>query len=359
MNMWCFDKKHLESSIKKGNLLLNKKSISGSSKAKILDEISVFERWLNDDFTYPNKYVLINRDSNIKKDFSELKRLIMQDVKICGSSFGNGYISLISRINDNDLFNVQKYFSDSISIDEQADVTLKTYEKYSSKYLLDRARDTILSNKSHIQLINDKKFLSYSYASNKILDENFIVLNPCEGNGILSYYVQEGIEDLIPMGYSFNHLELGPILMELLVHDRLFEEKNIKYSTDYYDLISRLREYLFDILPVLKLFQVIRTLKENEITDEMFIELCNMYFGTDNVIQVYSIVHRLLDDNVIEFIFSTLYAIDARKRVIENGVDVVDALNSTNDDYLYTKDAINYKYLVYQRYMDEIRSRCK
>ena len=203
MNKWSFDEKHLQKAIKRGNLLLTKSSISDSTKNMIKDEISVFERWLRGNYSYPFQS---NGDSKSTKttdslNFSDLKKSIMQKAKICGSSFGNGYISLIEKINNSDLFNIPKCSDEFISADECADVTMKTYESHSKTCLYEAAKDIVLAEKPHIHLLDNDNILSYSYASNHVLNEGFIVLNPNEGNGILNYYVQEGIESLIPFGY--------------------------------------------------------------------------------------------------------------------------------------------------------------
>ena len=360
MNKWSFDEKHLKAAIKKGQLLLTKRTISDSTKDRIKEEISVFERWLNGDYSYPySDSVRSVNNSDEKYSFDELKKLIMHEVKICGSCFGNGYISLIEKINDNDLFAIPKCKEEIISLDEQADVTMKTYEKYSPVCLYDAAKTIILPEKPHIHVLDNDDILSYSYGSNHILNEGFVVLNPNEGNGILNYYVQEGIETLIPFGYSLEYIDLGPTLFQLLFHDKLFEEKGIKYSTDYYELISKFRENLVDIMPVLKMYQATRSSKEFEITDEMFIELCNMYFETDNLEQVYSIVHKKLNDYSIDLILSVLYAMDLREKILNEDIDALHALDFINPDYLYTKKSIDYKYSVYEKYMDTVKNRCK
>ena len=361
MNKWSFDEKHLQNAIKKGKLLLTKGSISDSNKNMIKDEISVFERWLRGDYSYPYQG---NGDSKCTKttdslNFNELKKSIMQKVKICGSSFGNGYISLIERINNSDLFNIPKSRDEIISVDECADVTMKTYESYSKTCLYEAAKKIVFPEKPHIHLLDNDDILSYSYGSNHILNEGFIVLNPNEGNGTLNYYVQEGIETLVPFGYSLDYIELGPLLFRLLFHDKLFEEKGIKYSTDYYKLISELREKLKDIIPILKLYQATRTSTEKEIDDDLFIELCNMYFGTDNIEMVYSNVCNILKSGSVDFILSMLYAMDVREKVISRDIDALHALDFINPDYLYTKMAIDNKYSVYEKYMDSVKNRCK
>jgi len=359
MNKWSFDEKHLRNAIKKGQLLLTKKNISDSDKDKIRDEISVFERWLNGNFDYPySGSVRRVNNSDEKYSFDELKKLIMHEVKICGSCFGNGYINLISRIVENDLFNINRCDNQNISIDEQANVTLKTYETY-SPHFYEPAREIILADNSHIQEIDDTNFLSYSYGSKKILKEPFIVLNPQEGNGILNYYVQEGIEDLIPLGYSLDYYDLGPILFELLFHDKLYEEKGIKYSTDYYELISKFRNQLIDVLPILKLYQATRSSNDDEINDELFEELCYKYFGSGNLEVVCNEIYNVIKKSDIMFILSVLHAIDLREKVVSKNIDCMHALTGLNDDFLYTSVAIDNKYNTCSRYMEEINNRCK
>ena len=361
MNKWSFDERHLQKAIKKGKLLLTKSSISESAKNEIKEEISVFERWLSGNFSYPfqnsgeGKITKVNN----KLGFNELKKEIIKKAKICGSSFGNGYISLIEKINDNDLFNIPKCSDEIISIDDQADITLKTYESSSPTCLHDFARKIVLSDKPHIQSLENDGILSYSYGSSRILNEGFVVLNPNEGNGILNYYVQECIETLAPFGYSLDYIELGPLLFQLLFHDKLYEEKGIKYSTDYYEVINAFKEKLNDILPVLKLYQATRSSMDNEIDDDLFIELCNMYFGTGNIEQVYNIICNILKDGSIDFILSMLYAIDVREKIINGKCDALHALDYINTDYLYTKKAVDYKYSICDKYMDCVKSRCK
>lgn len=357
MNIWSFDDKHLRDAIKKGNVLLKKDKISEARKDIISYEISIFNNWLNGNFDYVCRFD-DKKSSYSTGDDIDYKKMIMHDAKVCGSSFGNGYISLISKLVDNGVFLIPKCHDEHIDLDEQVDILMKTYES-SSPFFYESAKKIILPGNKHIQLINDDNILSYSFSSTEILDESFIISNPNEGNGILSYYVQEGIENLLPLGYSFDYIELGPILFQILFHDKLYEEKGIKYSTDYYELIDGFNKKIIDVLPILKLYQVTRSSKEDEITDEMFSDLCYRYFGTDNLKFVYNMIHKIVESNDIEFIFSVIYALDTRDKIINNKSDAHDVLSYLNDDYLYTTKSIDYKYTVYQKYMNEVNNRCK
>ena len=350
MSEWNFDKKHLKFAIEKGKLLLTKKDISNYRIKGINSEISMFNKWLNDDYSF-----LISTSNN-EYDLSDLKREIMHEVKLCGGFFGRGYISLITKLVESDLFNISITDNKLLSTDEQVDITMKTYNSYSPKFS-GVAEKILLPNNSHIQVVNDIK--SYSFGSTHILNEGFVVLNPNEGNGILNYHVQESIEELVPFGYSLDYNSLGPILFELLFHDKLYEENNIKYSSDYYSMIKKIREQLIDILPILKLFITTRSSNRDEINDDLFGDLCYKYFGTDNLEIVYNQVHNVTSNVDISYILSFLKAIDLREKIVSNGIDAVDLLSKFKDDFIYTPTVINSKFDIYNRYMDEINNKCK
>ena len=345
---WNFDKKHLEFAVEKGKLLLTKKDISTYRIKGINEEISVFDRWLNDNYNLPILSV------NNKNKIDDLKEQIMHDVKLCGGFFGKGYISLITKLVESDLFNIPVCNSQLLSTDEMVNYTMNTYNNYSPK-LMESAKK-ILSN-NHIQVVNNSK--SYSYSSTNILNEGFVVLNPNEGNGILNYHVQDAIEDLVPIEYSLDYNCLGPLLFNLLFHDKLYEDNNIKYSSDYYLMIKKIREQLIEIIPVLKMFISTRSSKKDEINDELFGDLCYKYFGSDNLEIVYNQVHNVICRCDIKFILSFLKAVDLREKIVSNNIDVFDCLSRFRDDFIYTSTVINSKFDIYNRYMEEINNRCK
>lgn len=352
MSKWSLNENYLRKAIKKGNLRLAKGSISDFERKGISSEIAVFERWLSGDYDF---YYTEESLKKKKREYSfyELKEKIIQDSLNFRKCFWKKQADLITKIDDEDLFKIDKRPDELIGIDEQANITMKTYESYSSKFFLPMAQDIILGKTPHIQKIDDDNFMSYAFGSTHLLWESFVFLNPSDGNGILSSLVQDGIESVYPFDYSMDYIELGIVLFQILFHDKLFEENGIKYTTDYYDLMSKFRDKLHNISVVLNFSKDVKSFVDAkmDITEDIFCELCMKYFGTKDLSYVYKFIHDIFYFDDIGFIFSVLRAIEARRRIVDDKIDAYDALRWAN--------SVDAKYPVYQKYMEDINNRRK
>ena len=353
MNKWSFNKKYLESIINKCNsMLLKKKSIHSD----IERDISFFERWLIDDYSYP-----IN-DNNTSLDvdtsFPKLKEQLINSSKLIRKYLGYGFIKVLMQLHEKNIFDFNNSFSDSnFDLDFVSGMVLSTYEKSMPSHL-PYAENIILAKKPHIHLM-DKDILSYSYYS-KTLDEAFILLNKNDVNGSVASLTQDAIESACPLGYTFDYIDLGSTLLRLLYHDNLYDKDNAKYTDDFRILIDDLKSKLDLIYPFLKFSNIISS-KNYDVSDDEFLDYCSEYLGVgkDGLLGYCKKMNISDLFYYVDFLIDTLLAIEIRQNHNSNGVDCFRLLTSCCLDYYCENDkSINNKILIYKKYMEDINNRC-
>jgi hypothetical protein len=275
--------------------------------------------------------------------YEEAKEYVINSSIDLFKRYSMRYLNFIVRLYEDNIFNINCSNDNSlIDIDEIIRIMLLNYEQLMPSLSINLNK-YIYNKNSHIELM-DNDIESYQHTPKE--EDSFILFNPKDGNGVLSYYMQEAVEDMIPISYTFEDPNLGPEVLRLLFHDRLFEEDGIKYSTDYKELIDTLNNFIKEIYPFI-LFSKELKIRNYEINDIEFNSLYSTYFDT----KVETFKTKKLFSK-LNWLTSCLQAIEIRC-ISKNTRDIVGVLLS-NIDFVCTDSKME----LYKNYVEEINNRC-
>ena len=350
MKKWEFGKKYLESAINRCKV--SKKASSGI----ILEDIAFFQRCLNEDFSYQRPKT--DDDSNKNYSFEEIKEQLLDYSLRIRRYLGSGFIDVLMKLHDNNVFNIS-CSSDKVllDIDEREEAVLSTYERFMPEYYSSAER-IILPKQSHIQLF-DGKSISYPYYA-KSLDEAYILLNKNDGVGELSFCVQDALELIFCLGYTFDFIDLGPNLVRLLFHDHLYDDKGIKYTEDYKEHIDNINKYLKELYPFLMFSRALASKKYN-VSDSEFLNYCIEYLNVDkDHLEEYFKKNNISDlFYKVDYLIEALLAIEIRQKHMDDNRNFFGLNRSSFGDHSCDNNiAVNNKMLTYQKYVEDINNRC-
>ena len=150
--------------------------LSGNKPLSVQDRL-FFTNVINGIYSYP---YIISKNKKEKIDFIE-------KLKIFYDYLGYRFIEVLIKIHDDNIFNINYDKNNEIlSMHELSNLVLLNYKKYMP---LVPVETFIYDKNTHIHEVDDKNLLSYTYYSS-ILNDNFIVINPQDGNGILNAQIQ-------------------------------------------------------------------------------------------------------------------------------------------------------------------------
>jgi len=352
--MYNFDMNYMNNVIKKGNKLLLNKNLSKMNKELIIDDINMFKRFIN------NNYEIIGGNSiYTKKDsFSKLRVDFLKEAKEHYEFLGESLIDYIIKIYKSNMFNYeQNNIEQIVPFEKQVELTLKNYKivspklyEYAKKFIIDKSV-------SQIQVVNDINVSSFCHYSD-IVKLPFVIINPNELSNIFNHEVQHALEDMLRLKVPNVYAELGSITLELLFNDRLYEEQNYLFESDYGD---RLEDISFLLIQLCDYLQLLKRLKKYNfnLNNMEFKKLCSYYIGADED-KIYDYLTDVLNDCFYDsymcYVLSFFKAIEIRK--MHKNHDVLDLLKmyyTKNFKFEIPKDG----YKIYEKYVDEMKQKTK
>lgn len=355
MNKWEFDKKYLQDIINRAEILMKKKKLPKNKKIEITDDIEMLLSFLEDDYKiYDDTEPLEETGLTFKQLKEKSLRKMETDYKQLGKKFVNWIIALF----EEDIFYpCDEFEQTSLSIDEQAEFTIKNYER-NSRALRKMAKNFIYKKPTTIQCVDSPD--SYCNFCG-ITQEPFLVINPNESCFIFNHELAHGLEYLIGFNRTPYYTELGAIFSELLFLDT-FSYKNGSLKTGDFEL--RINEAYESLEDIVDYFMILKALskKDFKVTDEEFKDiLINEGNVRDDKINEYLYYDVIVSDgilNAMNYLFSFLKAIELRKKVIESKSDALDVVA----EYLIPKFRFNPQtenFDMYANYIEEMHKRVR
>ena len=357
MYKWNFDRIYLKEKLIECNERLDDPALLLLEKLETMKNIDFLKNMIKHNFSNKCEPIYIPSEyyEEEKLKIPELKVLMINACIEYLYKYGQRAINLIIKLYEDNIFYVPNEKNvRELSIEEQEEYTIKNYEN-NSKFLLPTAKEFLNLKHSHIQHVSIVD--SYCYYS-KLLDKiPFIVVNPEEFNSILNHELQHALEFIYGLNDDLKYKEIGSIYFELLFCDTLYEQDN-KYSDDFRYRVTESSLSIEKIYPFFKFINILKS-KKFDVTDEEFIKLCEKELEvSEEYIQDY--IERNIDSGhfqeLIEYLFSHLKAIDIREKTQKNDED---SLKTLMDNYKkpLTYNNLNEKVLVYKRYLSEIESK--
>lgn len=352
-NKWEFDKNYIGVLLKDVDEQLNRRFISKNRRKYLEYDKKTFELFLKDDFSYwnsENPYSKEGMEVIISESIKKIKKLY----KILGDDL----ISWLVELSQSKIFNyAESKDKNIISLDEQAELIIKNYERHSRCFLKDAK--FLLNDGCQVQEVTEPKYISYCHDS-EITRTPFIVINTNSGITGFNHEMQHAIEFY---NYYYGHDlygEVGPILLELLFLDVFSEEKGSLKSGDYdfrlYDTNKNLNE-IVDFLFLMKYLA-----KRNfKVTNEEFLDVGEKLLGLSKDKLYHYLLKNVLDFSGVEenlmYTFSFLKAIELRQKILSTGKDVIDVLHPYISKYKFRFDFPEEAFDLYNDYVEEMN--CK
>lgn len=346
---WQLDKDYLRKVIETGIEKLNDPTLSKSKKSLIKYDIETFKRFLQDDYENRDTY-----STNFPKNIEKLKEYILTKMQRQYKTLGEDLIRWIIKLSQTNIFESQiSSHSTQLSIEEQAELTLKTYENNSKKLLIP-ARTIILNNQiNQIQQALSLETSSYCHHDD-ITNLPYLIINPTEAPWILNHEVEHGVEGLLNYKKHDLYTELGPHFFELLFLDELYKKQNNIASGDYQARIDDAAYFLKTLSSYFKIMLLFASVNFNVPTTifiDTFIE--NQHIYENNLIEY--LKEEIATDEQVNnmcYLFSFLKAIELREKNKKVG-DSIDLLEPyiTTQKFIFSIPQDNFK--PYQRYISE------
>lgn len=351
---WNFDKEFFKTVVSQGKETLNSNNLSRRKRQSLRIDIETFERFIQGDFDF--KFSESYRIS-LPKNIDKLKEYILTKMAKQYKTLGKELIIWLIALSEENIFNIESYGNNNISeltIDEQAELTIKNYEKNSHKYL--EIVKKIICDKSIKQIQAAIDVGSYCH-HDSITGQSFVIVDQ-EGEAcIFNHEIQHAVEMLYK--YKTNPLfcELGPIYHELLFNDELYKSQGYLENGDYYFRIEE-----FDILlkSISEYLQVV-LLFANKNFDISTNEFLNTFIDIEKIDPV--LLEEYLREEVassekiedMNYIFSFLKAIELKEKNNNQTEFLEHYIDRKKFNFNIPKD--NFK--VYERYIEEISQKTR
>lgn len=361
---WEFDKNFVRSLLKRANELLDSSLISQQDKECLLIDKITFESFLNNNFS-----MLEEDNEYVNKNLEELINITLRYMEKFYYLIGPDLMDWIIELNKARIF---PYFDDELandfinapeiskmSMDEQAELTIKNYEK-NSKILLPEVKKLIY-NTSQIQMVLDDEITSFCHYT-EIIRLPFIIVNPNNGFHVLNHEVDHGLHYYL--GNKFPHLysELSPILNELLCID-FYVNDNGKLKLD--DFSRRFEDANIFLEEMADFFTLIKEFskKNFRISYGEFVDACErLILVPEEALKDY-LVEEILDDSGIEesmiYTLSYLKALELRQKLLIKKDDIMNILERFMSLKKFEFDINPNSYNIYNNYVDEMLQRVR
>lgn len=351
---WTFDKTFLVESVKQGKEKLNSGNLSRRKKKILKSDIETFERYINDNYEPETE-----RNLSFPKNIDKLKDYILTRMIKQYKMLGEEIIRWTISLSEQGIFESGKglgWEMTELSLDEQAELTLKNYEKNSSRFLMP-AKSIILDN-SIRQIQSVDCYPSYCH-HDSITAQSYLIINSLDEPCIFNHEVQHGIEVMLKYLTNPLYYELGPFFYEMLFNEELYKSRGCLKPKDFDFRIEEI-EYLLDI--VCSYFQVMLVFKEknfNISTDEFlktFIEIKNI---KPILLEDY-LKEEIANDDIVSdmcYLFSFLKSIELREKKISSYNKQSELLEQylkrKTFDFRMPQDGFK----VYGRYLEEMNQK--
>lgn len=354
-NKWEFDKEYIQYLLDRTQKLLKSGFISKTRRENLKKDELVFTSFLNDDFSlnvFENNYS--------EKDLEQLIQLTLKDMKLIYKIIGPQLMDWIIELDESRIFKGEESDDKTqLSIDEQAEMTLKNYEK-NSKTLLSEAKN-LLYDTNQIQLVLDDEISSLCF-NTEIINIPFIVVNPTEGPNILNHELQHGIEQILCYNQNYFYAELGSQFFELLFLDFLAEKNGYLKSGDF---DFRFIDICQDLNSIAEFFLLTKEFvkKDFKVSSEEFMEKCESLLYIPRCELKNYLTEEILNDSgikdVMRYVFSYLKAIELREKQLLSNEDALEMLDKYLKKRKFVFD-INSDYInIYNKHVEEMYSRVR
>ena len=229
-NIYQFDREYMIKAIWYIQSLLNKPNISNKAKRELKSELNTLKN------LYERNYEFYN-DIHFKvpSDLEKLKRISLNKMRLVYKTLGDNLINWLLDLEEREIFNIDEESIEvktSLTLREQAELTIETYNNHSKKYL-DIAKTIILGEDIRvIEEVNNKEDSSEVFYID-FLQKSFIVIDPDQAPFILNHEIQHCVEDDLKYITHNMYEELGPHYFEMLFLDILYNRQGYLLSGDY------------------------------------------------------------------------------------------------------------------------------
>lgn len=351
---WQFDKAFLEAAIAKGERMLKDERLSRTKKQCIRYDIATFKRFLTGEFEYNDTTTF-----RTPKDIEKLKEYVLRKMQKQYKLLGENLINWIISLSDEEIFKMQEFSpTTNLSIDEQADLTIKTYEEH-SKLFLPTVKKIIKDDT--IKQIQCVEGLDTSYCHHDdITGLPYIIIDPHQASWTLCHETEHAIEGFLGLPRHNLNLELGSQLFEMLHTEELYKQQGFVTYGDFQDRVDDTNYFLTSLSEYFKTMKAFAELNFNVPTD-LFLEtiISNHTLIPDEVIPF--IKEEYATDEQIDnmnYLFSYLSAIDAREKTLNTHEDASTML----EPYFTRRFVFKYPqdgFKPYKRYVEEMHQKVK
>ena len=253
-NKWQIDYKEIKKGIEEGLNLLEDPELTKNEKKYIKKDLQYLRNFLSGNFEDDEKIITTFR----YKSFEQLKYKVLRIMENHYKLLGIDLINFIITLNNEQIFMPTTVVEPKtkLSIDTQAELTIKNYEKHSlqlSKYV-----QQLLHSQTNvqIQLAENLQSTSFCYYSG-LIDKSYLIINPNEAPWILNHEIQHSIEDILGYNTHFLFSELGAIYFETLFLDTLYDTQGFLFEGDYHLRLEETKDYLIilaEYFTIIKIF---------------------------------------------------------------------------------------------------------
>ena len=360
MNRFEFDRKFLEDTVSMLKAKLGDESLSIIDKCNVDNDLYFFQNMLKGNFVNTCDEEDFDEDvfdDDLDDDYTidDCVEMFISKCRELYDILGIRAINLIIKLYEKNIFYYPKFQEKVVlPIEEQAEYTIKNYERNSRKLLVPASSILFPKDHPHIQCVDSFDESSFCYYS-EVLREPFIIVDPENGESILNHEVEHACESIIGIGKKIDFQEVGSIFHELLFCDLLREKVGDKYSTAIPDRIVESTCFIRRLYP---LFLIIKELQKRhfEVSSDELFELCSKYDLLDEETTFYEyVVDNVMRggiDTMVNYLFSHLKAIELREKAIRTGRDSLDLLVEEMSRPLTYRSSDD-KILIYKRFLDE------
>lgn len=359
---WQFDREFLIKTINEGQLILKDPKTHKQQKPLIQADINDFNNFLNNNFNSSQ-----NDTSTPPKDIEKLKSYILRKMQNQYKTLGEDVIRWAITLSAENIFDITgttknfKKKKSAISIEEQAELTLKNYKEHSKLYYEIAKHIIKIENPSQIQLITKSKKPASYCRHNFINHIPFIIINENDESWALNHEVQHAIEEIINYETPYFYDELGATYFELLFSDELYKHQGKISMNEYKDkIITTDRLIATNAIYFITMLEFAR--KNFDITTNDFINAFSQNYGINPKKTIKLLRNQIATDSIdedINYVFSYLKAIELREKTTERKIDSAEILepyiNQQNFHFNIPED----KNKPYERFIEEVKAKTK
>lgn len=348
MRSWCINEETLEEWIEEDKLFLTDKALTDENKASIKQDIKNLQQFLQ------GKFDIEDKPEESEENLNKLKNKALVKMKKIYNVLGERVINFLVMVNTFWPFPENLSLDETeISLEDQIALTCQNYA-YNSPFLLPVAR-SMISKKPISQIQRAKLIFSSSYTYMFYPKRvPLLIVDSTEAPWVFNHELQHCIEYFLGCDSTY-YDELGPITMEMLYLDLLYQRQGFLQSGDYAKRIDDIDKYITHLTSY---FCIMRKLasKDFKVSLKCFEGLIREYFILDkSEVKDFVKLHILGStfDDYLRYTLGFLKAMELREEIKEKQIDAFKVIKPFIRQRRKNFDIPNKPLANYERYYDE------